>query len=80
MGRVLGSLYRFQDYIDIDTGRTQYPLLFCCVCLKQGGLCTVLHKLTPWRHLNHVKNALQLRKSMFWFQQWFGQAFVGQLA
>lgn len=58
MGRVLGSLYRFQDYIDIDTGRTRYPLLFCCVCLKQGGLCTVLHKLTPWRHLNHVKNAL----------------------
>ena len=47
MGRILGSLYRFQDYIDIDTGRTQYPLLFCCVCLKQGGLCAVLHKPHP---------------------------------
>ena len=47
MGRILGSLYRFQDYIDIDTGRTQYPLLFCCVCLKLRGLRTVLHELTP---------------------------------
>ena len=47
MGRIFDALHRFQDHIDVDTGRTQYPLLFCCVCLKQRGLRTVLHELTP---------------------------------
>ncbi len=46
-GKDFDALRCRQDRIDITTGRTQYPLLFCCVCLKQGGLCVVLHKLTP---------------------------------
>ena len=46
-GKDFDALRCRQERIDITTGRTQYPLLFCFVCLKQGGLCVVLHKLTP---------------------------------
>ena len=46
-GKDFDALCCRQDRIDITTGRTQYPLLFCCVCLKQRGLRTVLHELTP---------------------------------
>ena len=47
MERMFDALNLLHERIDITTGRTQYPLLFCCVCLKLRGLRTVLHELTP---------------------------------